>query len=150
MHCFEKIADFSRIALLDRVQPLTRHTFKFPNVNVGGIMDGNYLVSGGVERLKVTHGKWADKRDGLYDESKNILPAHFDSLLRQAGSAVYQGFKIPNGMDKYKYYNLITTLAPNESEGPDDKLEWNWFNKYLESSAQALDNPYDFSSMLRY
>ncbi|OQE09674.1 hypothetical protein PENFLA_c096G02354, partial [Penicillium flavigenum] len=58
--CFEKIADFSRVEFLDRLQPLTRNTFKFRGVNVGGILDGNYLVSGGVERLvlewKVTHG----------------------------------------------------------------------------------------------
>ncbi|OQE08440.1 hypothetical protein PENFLA_c133G03823, partial [Penicillium flavigenum] len=135
--CFEKIADFSRVEFLDRLQPLTRNTFKFRGVNVGGILDGNYLVSGGVERLvlewKVTHGKWADKRDGLYDESKDKLPADFDSLLRQAGSAVYQGSKIPDGMDRFEYCNLITTLAPNESGCPDDKSEWNLFKEYLDS-----------------
>ncbi|KAF4772304.1 hypothetical protein HAV15_012202 [Penicillium sp. str.  len=151
--CFEKIADFSRVEFLDRLQPLTRNTFKFRGVNVGGILDGNYLVSGGVERLvlewKVTHGKWADKRDGLYDESEDKLPADFDSLLRQAGSAVYQGSKIPDGMDRFEYYNLITTLAPNESEGPDDKSEWNLFKEYLDSSAQTLNRPHDLSSMLR-
>ncbi|KAJ5464910.1 uncharacterized protein N7458_000596 [Penicillium daleae] len=123
----------------------------FRGVNVGGILDGNYLVPGGVKRLvlewKVTHGKWAEKRDGLYDESKEKLPADFESLLRQAGSAAYQA-KIPDGMDRYEYYDLITTLAPNESEGPDDKSEWKLFNGYLDSDAQVLDNPYDLSRML--
>ncbi|KAJ5111983.1 hypothetical protein N7532_000028, partial [Penicillium argentinense] len=145
--CFEKIADFSRVEFLERLQPLTRNTFKFRGVHVGGILDGNYLVPGGVERLvmewKDTHGKWADKRDGL-------LPANFDTLLRQAGSAVYQGTNMPHGLDQFEFYNLITTLASNESEGPDDKSEWNLFNKYLDSSAQALDNPHDLSSMLQH
>ncbi|KAJ5460743.1 uncharacterized protein N7458_002295 [Penicillium daleae] len=57
-----------------------------------------------VERLvlewKVTHGKWDEKRDGLYDKSKEKPPAY---------------------IDRFKSYNLITTLAPNESDGPDDK-----------------------------
>ncbi|KAJ5185673.1 hypothetical protein N7491_006457 [Penicillium cf. griseofulvum] len=151
--CFEKIADFSRVEFLDRLQPLTRNTFRYRGVKVGGILDGNYLVSGGVERLvlewKVTHGKWADERDGLYDESEDRLPADFDSLLRQAGSAVYQGSKPPDGMDQFEYCNLLTTLAPNESEGPDDKSEWNLFKEYLDSSAQALNSPHDLSSMLQ-
>ncbi|KAJ5467321.1 hypothetical protein N7475_005073 [Penicillium sp. IBT 31633x] len=51
--------------------------------------------------------------------------------------------------DRFEYYNLITTLAPNESEGPDDKSEWNLFKEYLDSSAQALNRPHDLSSMLR-
>jgi hypothetical protein len=38
-----------------------------------------------VERLvlewKVTHGKWDEKRDGLYDKSKEKPPAYFDCLL---------------------------------------------------------------------
>jgi hypothetical protein len=80
-------------------------------------------------------GKWADKRDSLYDESRDKLPADFDSLLRQAGSAVYQGSKIPDGIDRFEYYKLITTLAPNESQGSDDKSEWSLFKEYLDSSA---------------
>ncbi|KAJ5461513.1 uncharacterized protein N7458_003065 [Penicillium daleae] len=89
------------------------NNFKFRSVNVRGIIDGNYLVSGGVERLA--------KRDGLYNESKDRLPADFDSLLREAGSAVYQGFKMPNSIDRFEYYNLITTLAPNKSKDPGNK-----------------------------
>lgn len=151
--CFEKIADFSRVEFLDRIQPLTRNTLKFRDVKIGSILDGNYLVSGGVERLvlewKVTHGKWADKRDGLYNESKDKLAPDFDSLLRQAGSALYQGSKAPDGMGQFEYYNLITTLAPNESDGQDDTSEWNLFNEYLDPAAQALDNPHDLSAMLR-
>jgi hypothetical protein len=54
-------------------------------MNVGEVIDGNYLASGGVQHLvlvwKVTYEKWADKRDGLYDESKDRIPAYFDSLL---------------------------------------------------------------------
>jgi hypothetical protein len=57
--CFEKIADFSRVEILDRLEPLTRNNFKFRGVNVGGILDGHDLVTGGVERLvlewKVIH-----------------------------------------------------------------------------------------------
>lgn len=152
IECFEEIADFSKVEFLGRLQPLTRNTVKYRNLNIGSVLDGNYLVSGGVERLvlewKVTHGKWADKRDGLYDESRR-LPADFDSLLRQAGSAVYQCSKIPDGMDRIKYYNLITTLAPNESDGQDDTSEWNLFSEYLDPAVEALDNPHDLSAMLR-
>ncbi|KAJ5476913.1 hypothetical protein N7475_002642, partial [Penicillium sp. IBT 31633x] len=88
-----------------------------------------------LDNIKVTYRKWADKRDGLYNESKDKLPVDLNSLLRQAGSATYQGSKIfPDNIDRFKYYNLITTLAPNKSEGPDDKLEWNLFKEYLNSS----------------
>lgn len=69
---FEKIADFSRVEFLGRIQPLTRKTWRLRDAKIGSILDGNYLVSSGVERLvlewKVTRGKWADKRDGMYDE----------------------------------------------------------------------------------
>jgi hypothetical protein len=55
------------VKLLDHQFP-TRFTFKFRSVNVRGILDGNYLVTGGVEGLvlecKVSHEKWADKRSG--------------------------------------------------------------------------------------
>jgi hypothetical protein len=85
MVCFERIADFSGVEFLDRLQP-NKEYFQVRGVNLGGIMDDNNLVSGRVQRLvwewKVTYGKWADKRDGLYDEGKNIIPAAFDSQLR--------------------------------------------------------------------
>jgi hypothetical protein len=115
-------------------------------VNVGGFLDGNYLVSGGVERLvlsarKVILWKWADKCDGLYDESQENLPCRFRLSATPSRIRCLSGSKIPNGMDQFEYYNLIPTLAPNESEGPHDKSEWNLFNEYPDSTAQALDNP---------
>lgn len=38
-------------------------------------------------------------------------------------STVYQGSKMPDGIDRFKYYNHITTLASNESEDPEFN-EW--------------------------
>ncbi|KAL3468885.1 hypothetical protein BJX99DRAFT_97546 [Aspergillus californicus] len=48
-----------------------------------------------------------------------------------------------------EYYNLCITLAPYESNGPDDTEGWNLFDTYLDSTVKALDNPHDLSTMLQ-
>jgi hypothetical protein len=119
------------------------------------VLDGNYLVPGGVERLvlewKVTHGKWIDKRDGVYDESEDEKRVHADffALLRKAGSSEYKQLMKPTGLSFDEYYNLLGPLAPYESDGPHDTEEWNLFDTYLDSTVKALDNPHDLSTMLQ-
>lgn len=155
IHCFEKLADFTQADFLDRIQPLTRQTWKLRGLNAGSVLDGNYLVPGGVERLvlewKVTHGKWIDKRDGVYDESEDEKRVHADffALLRKAGSSEYKQLMKPTGLSFDEYYNLLGPLAPYESDGPHDTEEWNLFDTYLDSTVKALDNPHDLSTMLQ-
>lgn len=152
VECFEKIADFSQADFLHRIQPLTRTTWKLRGLKASSVLNGNYLVPGGVERLvlewKVTRGEWIDKRDGSYDESKNRLDQGFDDLLHKAGSAGYKPQAKPENMERSEYYNLLSSLAPYESDGPDDTEEWNLFDQYLDRTAETLDNPHDLSQML--
>ncbi|KAA8651081.1 hypothetical protein EYZ11_010183 [Aspergillus tanneri] len=152
IHCFEKIANFSEADFLDRIQPLTRSTWKFRSLKADRVLRGNYLVPGGVERLvlewKVTHGKWMDKRNAVYDKSDR-LSADFEALLCKAGSAEYRNLARPEGMLLIKYKNLLTYLAPYESDGPGDSQEWNLFAIYLDSTPEALDNPHTLSIMLQ-
>ncbi|KAL2822262.1 hypothetical protein BDW59DRAFT_149627 [Aspergillus cavernicola] len=157
IHCFEELVDFTQADFLDRIQPLTRQTWKLRGLNAGSVLDGNYLVPGAVERLvlewKVTHGKWIDKRDGVYDESGDGEHVHADffALLRKAGSSEYkQPTKAATGLPGNEYYNLLVTLAPYESDGPGDTEEWNLFDTYLDSTVKALDNPHDLSTMLQH
>ncbi|KAJ5779443.1 hypothetical protein N7457_007163 [Penicillium paradoxum] len=153
IECFERIADFTQLAFIQRVLPVTRNTWKYRNLNVGGILDGNYFVSAGVERLiqewREVHAMWAAKRDDCYDETQDVLPANLDALLYQSGSAVNQEPKKPGRMKEYEYLLLRTMLAPNESDGPEDPSEWNLFSEYIDSAAEALDNPHDLSTMLQ-
>lgn len=153
IRCFEKIADFSKAEFLDRIQPLTRSTWNFRGLKTGSVLDGNYLVPGGVERLvlewKGTRGRWIDKRDGVYDESEYRLPADFDALLRKAGSAEYQKPTNPQWINAFEYHNLLFNLAPFESDGRGDVKEWNLFATYLDRAAEALDNQHDLSTMLQ-
>ncbi|BCR88962.1 uncharacterized protein ACHE_50160A [Aspergillus chevalieri] len=154
IQCFEKIADFSQADFLDRIQPLTRHNWKLRGLKAGSILDGNYLVPGGVERLvaewKVTLGRWIDKRDGVYDESKDRLSTDFDALLRKAGSAGYQNQEMPQCMEWFEYNILSSHLAPYESDGPGDSEEWNLFAAYLDKTPEALGKPHTLSTMLQH
>ncbi|KAI9928440.1 hypothetical protein MW887_002485 [Aspergillus wentii] len=147
--CFEQIADFSQIPFLDQVQPLTRNNWGLRGLNASAILDGNYMLPGGVERLvlewKVTRGKWIDIRDGNYKESR--MDADFDALLHKAGLAEYSGkLTKPPKMGEYEYHNLLYTLAPYESDGVGE--EWNLFESYLDATEGAVDNPCDLSGML--
>jgi len=45
--------------------------------------------------------------------------------------------------------NLLVTLAPYESNGPDDTEEWNLFDTYLDSTVKAFNDPHDLSTMLQ-
>ncbi|KAL3472604.1 hypothetical protein BJX99DRAFT_272841 [Aspergillus californicus] len=156
IHCFEKLVDFNQADYLDRIQPVTRQTWKLRGLNATSVLDGNYLVPGAVERLvlewKVTRGRWIDKRDGAPVESEQkggfgALAPLFE-ILRNAGSSKYKEPTERTGLPLDEYYNLRCILAPYESDGPGDTDEWNLFQVYLDSTMKALDNPHDLSSML--
>jgi hypothetical protein len=76
------------------------------------IMDGEYLVDGGAERLvlewKVRRGKKLDDRDGV-DQGEGIAPA-FDKLLRRAGSSTYQYEAVP-GMGRHEDFPLASLVG---------------------------------------
>jgi hypothetical protein len=104
------------------------------------IADGNYLLDGGSERLvlewKVLMGQLLDRRDGVPVQP---LDPDFNDLLRKSGSASCQP-KIIDGMSRHEFFQLSTQLAPIESNGVDDKEEWNLFEQYL---AMTFDDPED-------
>lgn len=115
------------------------------------ILDGNYLVDGGAERLllqwKVTQGQHIDERDGVVQPDEP-LAQNFADLLSKAGLPGFQP-QIVNGMTQHEFFNLITSLAPNESDGPEDSGPWNLFEEYLTArDPESLNNRHDLSAML--
>jgi hypothetical protein len=98
-----------------------------------------------------SNGKWIDKRDGVCDESEKEKRVHADflALLRNAGSSKYKQLVKPAGLPLDEYNNLLVTLAPYESDGPDDTEEWNLFDTYLDSTVKAFNNPHALSTMLQ-
>jgi hypothetical protein len=146
--CFELLADFASPAYLDRIQPLTRNTFKLRGLKPSSVFDGSYLLPGGVERLilewKVTRGKAIDKRDGVFDERMYKLEESIHELLYRAGSRTYRPMRRPGLLDQFEFYTLFKTLAPNEFEYTGGrKEEWNLFESFL-----GEDGVHDLSGML--
>ena len=151
MACFENIADLSDADFLDRISPVTRATYRIRNLQANNILDGNYLCDGAVERLvlewKVQRGKWIDEQKG---EDQEPMDPAFNNLLQKAGSSSY----VPvtrqsiSGMDIHEYHLLSDTLAPFESDGQDDKEEWNLFETYLNDDKASLEDRHDLSNML--
>ena len=115
------------------------------------IIDGNYLCDGGAERLilewKVQRGEWIDRRDGV--EIEPINPA-FNNLLRRAGSSTFTYQEVP-GIGRHELFNLLTSLAPFESDGPGDTQEWNLFVSYLnaDDNEESLYERHNLSVMLQ-
>ena len=151
MACFENIADLSDADFLDRISPVTRATYRIRNLQANNILDGNYLCDGAVERLvlewKVQRGKWIDEQKG---EDQEPMDPAFNNLLQKAGSSSYVPVtrqSIP-GMDIHEYLLLSDTLAPFESDGQDDKEEWNLFETYLNDDKASLEDRHDLSNML--
>jgi hypothetical protein len=128
---------------------LTRSTFKLRGLKANNILDGEYFVDGAVERLvlewKVTRGRWIDKRDGVVVEE--LAPA-IDNILRRAGSSNYKPQSVP-GMSGHEYFLLSHTLAPFESDGPEDNQEWNLFDSYLSTNEENLHERHNLSNMLQ-
>jgi hypothetical protein len=126
--------------------------WRFRNLNSSSVLDGNYLLDAGAERLthmwKLTVGKLIDERDGV--ESKDDSNAAFTDLLYKAGSSKYVPQEIPD-VDSYEYDLLMTTLAPIESDGPEDTEEWNLFDEYLvvqDDDQTDLNNRHSLSQTL--
>jgi hypothetical protein len=147
--CFELLADFTSPAYLDRIQPLTRNTFKLRGLKPSSVFDGSYLLPGGVERLilewKVTRGKAIDKRDGVFDERMYKLEESIHELLYRAGSRAYRPVRRPGLLDQFEFYTLFKTLAPNEFEYTGGRNEeWNLFGSFLGEE----DGVHDLSGML--
>lgn len=116
------------------------------------MLDGHYLLDAGAERLtlmwKTTVGKLIDERDGV--ESKDDSSAALTDLLHNAGSSKYTSQEIPE-MDSYEYDLLSTTLAPNETDGPEDTEEWNLFEECLvvrDDDQKYLNNRHSLSQTL--
>jgi hypothetical protein len=148
--CFEDLADFSQASYLDLVVPLTRKTAGMRGIKGTSVADGNYLLDGGAERLilewKVSMENLIKRRDGITCEP---LEPDFDDLLHKSGSASYT----PKIIDRMAAYDILlfNDLAPIESDGVDDKEEWNLFEQYLAltfDDLEDLNEPHSLSEML--
>jgi hypothetical protein len=76
-----------------------------------------------------------DSRDGVPIEP---LDPDINDLLHKSGSASYQPKAIER-MSHHEFWRLSTSLAPIESDGPDDKEEFNLFEKYLAITLDDLE-----------
>jgi hypothetical protein len=101
------------------------------NLKAPNILDGNYFLDAGAERLslkwKVTVGSLVDKRDGVEIET---MDSAFNDLLRKPGSSKYIPKRIDN-MSTYEYKLFSGTLAPTDNDGSEDSEEWNHFEEYM-------------------
>lgn len=150
--CFEKIADLSKADFLDRISPVTRSTYDIRNIKGSSILDGSYLCAGAVERLvlqwKVQRGAWIDESEGKEVESLEEFMPNLYELLQNAGSSKFKAPRSIPGMAMHEYILLITTLAPYESDGPEDTDEWNLFDTFLSKDQESWRDPHDLSKML--
>ncbi|KAK5634165.1 hypothetical protein RRF57_009879 [Xylaria bambusicola] len=74
------------------------------------------------------------ERDGLeYEPDDPVLM----ELFYKAGSASYTSER-PTGISDVEYFKLIHSLAPIESDGPEDKDEWDLIKEY---SSLGFDDP---------
>ncbi|RDW68821.1 uncharacterized protein DSM5745_08581 [Aspergillus mulundensis] len=147
--CFERLADFTQSAYLNRLVPLTRNTFKLRGLKASSVSDGSYLLPGGVERLilewKVRRGMEIDKRDGVFNPSYYELDPSVRALLYEAGSRGYWPTGRPAGLDMFEYYTLARTVAVNEVGKGNE--EWNLFDAFLDDKDEC-GGRHDLSEML--
>lgn len=150
--CFEKLVDLSKTEFLRRVEPLTRANCFARGLRMTAISSGNYLLDGGAERLVVY---WVDSMRRLVAERDGIERKPCDvvlmDLLNRAGSASYTP-KQPNNMSDSEYFKLRHSLATIESDGPEDKDEWNLIDQLVPLTFDGLDDlkeTHSLSAMLR-
>ncbi|OBT78509.1 hypothetical protein VF21_00983 [Pseudogymnoascus sp. 05NY08] len=150
--CFEKIADFSQEDFVDRVQPVTRNTWQFRNLNASSVLDGNYLLDAGAERLTISWKqavkKLINERDGV--EIEDDTSEAVRDLLDNAGSSKFVPREIPDA-DAFELRLLSSTLAPNESDGSEDTEEWNLFYEFqmvVDGDQKSLDNRHNLDMTL--
>ncbi|KAI0996649.1 hypothetical protein K3495_g11534 [Podosphaera aphanis] len=63
--------------------------------------------------------------------NQNLISPLFLDLWHNAGSSRFNSRGHIPGMQQHEYFNLLTLLAPWESEGPGDNNEWNIFDALL-------------------
>ncbi|CAI6092575.1 unnamed protein product [Clonostachys chloroleuca] len=133
VECFEKLADLTNEKYLDRLKPLSRNNFAQRNANQSTMMSGFYLLDAGAERLILqwifVMRKLIAKRDGT-DGPKSLDPI-LHGLWYKSGSAKFTSAEKPEGMSQFEFRKLQTTLAPVESDGPEDDNEWNLFDIFM-------------------
>lgn len=141
VECFEKLADFSQTAFLKQLQPLTRRTWIARGLKSTSISRGNYLLDGGAERLALY---WINSMQRLIAERDEVereaYDPEFEDLLTKAGSGSFVLPKRPEHMPIFEYLNLCHTLAPIESDGPEDDNEWNLIEEYVPLEFDSLDD----------
>ncbi|TQS34438.1 hypothetical protein Golomagni_05180 [Golovinomyces magnicellulatus] len=74
-----------------------------------------------------------------------------NDLLYNAGSSHFKPYDLVPGMERQQYFLLLKSLAPWESDGPDDKDEWNLFNTFLgpdESNKTSTSDRVKLSAVL--
>ncbi|KAI1851806.1 hypothetical protein JX265_013163 [Neoarthrinium moseri] len=151
-NCFEKLVDFWKIEYIKRLQALTRATVFARGLKLSSMTCGNHLLDGGAERLVLY---WIDsmrrliaQRDGT---EQTLMDPKLRDLLNRAGSASFKHEK-PDGMTDFEYFKLFGLLATIESDGIEDKEEWNLIDQFVPLSFDKLEdlNETDsLSSMLR-
>lgn len=107
------------------------------------MMDGFYLLDAGAERLILqwifVMRKLIAKLDGT-DGPKPQDPIVHD-LWYKSGSAKFTDAEKPEGMSQFEFRKLQTTLAPVESDGPEDDDEWKFFDMFM--TIQEDDEKYE-------
>src|ERR1700742_4763249 len=97
-------------------------------------MDGTYLLDAGAERLvsewKYQRGHWVDKHAGV---DQGAPDPSYDHIYYNNGSAK---FKPDENLKTLKLRILVDTLAPIESDGPEDNDEWTLFKQYLHDNSE--------------
>lgn len=99
----------------------------FRNIKGSSNLNGNYLCDGVVERLvlqwKVRREAWIAKGRGEKEHSLEERRPDLNEILENAGSSKLKASGPIPGMSEQEYHLLITTLAPYESDGPEDTDE---------------------------
>lgn len=75
------------------------------------------------------------------------LDQDFSDLLFKTGLPGFEPQR-PENMSETEFMWLSSTLAPNESDGPDDAEPWNLFATYLDEASQSLDQKHGLYDML--
>ncbi|KUI74175.1 hypothetical protein VM1G_11962 [Cytospora mali] len=104
--------------------------------------DGKYLLDAGAESLvmawTVSRERLIDERDGVHCESDQDSK-DFASLVFKTGTPGFQA-TMPKGMLFNEYQYRIRSLAPVESDGPDDTEPCIHLEEYLDRSPGSLHN----------
>ncbi|KAF3919809.1 hypothetical protein ABW20_dc0109497 [Dactylellina cionopaga] len=146
--CFENKAPVLDIDFIDRVIPLTRESLEFRGLKT---INYEYFLEAGLGLLisewKIQRGRWMDIRDGKEPDVRDDNDPWI-KLRHYAGSAHHE-IKMPANMNPRHYFTLAVTLAPWESDGPDDTNEWNLYTEFLkEDTADCLNNRHSLSELI--